>query len=386
MRGDDRQQQEMFSYLSPEERVPEDHPLRIIRPLVDEALRDLSPTFDRIYSQMGRPSIPPEHLLRALLLQILFTVRSERLLMEQLQYNLLFRWFVGLNMDEQVWDHSTYSKNRDRFLGGDVAKAFFDRVLAAADARGLMSDEHFTVDGTLLEAWAGIKSFRPKDERPAAPPDDPGNPTINFRGTHRSNETHASTTDPAARLARKGKGREAKLSYAAHLVMENRNGLIVQAQATPATGTAEVQTAEALVEQLIVDAATATGALDQALAEELVEHLAASKRRTVGADKGYDTPEFVEGMRTLNVTPHVAQNESRRRSAIDGRTTRHPGYAISQRARKRIEESIGWFKTIGLLRKVRHRGTDRVDWMLVFTSAAYNLVRIRKLIAEAATP
>jgi IS5 family transposase len=330
--------------------------------------------------------VPPERLLRALLLQAFYTVRSERLLMEQLDYNLLFRWFVGLNMDEQVWDHSTYSKNRDRFLGGDVAKAFFDRVLAAADARGLMSDEHFTVDGTLLEAWAGIKSFRPKDERPAAPPDDPGNPTINFRGTHRSNETHASTTDPAARLARKGKGREAKLSYAAHLVMENRNGLIVQAQATPATGTAEVQTAEALVEQLIMDAATATGALDQALAEELVEHLTARKRRTVGADKGYDTPEFVEGMRTLNVTPHVAQNESRRRSAIDGRTTRHPGYAISQRARKRIEESIGWFKTIGLLRKVRHRGTDRVDWMLVFTSAAYNLVRIRKLIAEAATP
>ena len=383
MRGDDRQQQAMFSYLSPEQRVPQDHPLRIIRTLVDDVLRELSPTFNTIYSHIGRPSIPPEHLLRALLLQILYTVRSERLLMEQLEYNMLFRWFVGLNMDEPVWDHSTYSKNRDRFLAGAVAQAFFDRVLAAARARDLMSDEHFTVDATLLEAWAGLKSFRPKDDPPATPPDDPGNPTVDFHGERRSNASHASTTDPDARLYRRSKGREAKLSYMAHVVMENRNGLIVQAQATIATGTAETQTAETLVEQVIVEAATATGTVEPDLAAELVEQLAATRRRTVAADKGFDTADFVAGMRALNVTPHVAQNDTGRRSAIDGRTTRHPGYAISQRFRKRVEEGFGWFKTVGLLRKLRHRGTDRVDWVLVFTAAIYNLVRIRTLITEA---
>jgi transposase len=383
MRGDDRQQQAMFSYLSPEQRVPQDHPLRIIRTLVDSVLEELSPTFDQIYSHIGRPSIPPEHLLRALLLQILYTVRSERLLMEQLQYNMLFRWFVGLNMDEPVWDHSTYSKNRDRFLAGTVAQAFFDRVLAAARARDLMSDEHFTVDATLLEAWAGLKSFRPKDDPPTAPPNDPGNPTVDFHEERRSNASHASTTDPEARLYRRSKGREAKLSYMAHVVMENRNGLIVQAQATIATGTAETQTAETLVEQVIVEAATATGTMEPALAEELVEQLAATRRRTVAADKGFDTADFVAGMRALHVTPHVAQNDTSRRSAIDGRTTRHPGYVISQRFRKRVEEGFGWFKTIGLLRKLRHRGTDRVDWVVVFTAAIYNLVRMRTLLTEA---
>jgi len=383
MRGDDRQQQAMFSYLSPEQRVPQDHPLRIIRTLVDDVLRELSPTFNKIYSHIGRPSIPPEHLLRALLLQILYTVRSERLLMEQLEYNMLFRWFVGLNMDEPVWDHSTYSKNRDRFLAGAVAQAFFDRVLAAARARDLMSDEHFTVDATLLEAWAGLKSFRPKDDPPATPPDDPGNPTVDFHGERRSNASHASTTDSDARLYRRSNGREAKLSYMAHVVMENRNGLIVQAQATIATGTAETQTAETLVEQVIVEAATATGTVEPDLAAELVEQLAATRRRTVAADKGFDTADFVAGMRALTVTPHVAQNDTGRRSAIDGRTTRHPGYAISQRFRKRVEEGFGWFKTVGLLRKLRHRGTDRVDWVLVFTAAIYNLVRIRTLITEA---
>jgi transposase len=383
MRGDDRQQQAMFSYLSPEQRVPQDHPLRTIRTLVDGVLRELSPTFNAIYSQIGRPSIPPEHLLRALLLQILYTVRSERLLMEQLQYNMLFRWFVGLNMDEPVWDHSTYSKNRDRFLAGAVAQAFFDRVLAAARARDLMSDEHFTVDATLLEAWAGMKSFRPKDDPPTTPPGDPGNPTVDFHGTRRSNASHASTTDPEARLYRRSKGREAKLSYMAHVVMENRNGLIVQAQATIATGTAEAQTAETLVEQVIVEAATTTGTVEAALADELVEQLAGTRRRTVAADKGFDTADFVAGMRALNVTPHVAQNDTGRRSAIDGRTTRHPGYAISQRFRKRVEEGFGWFKTVGLLRKLRYRGTDRVDWVVVFTAAIYNLVRMRTLIAEA---
>jgi transposase len=382
MRGDDRQQQAIFSYLSPEQRVPQDHPLRIIRTLVDGVLEELSPTLDQIYSHIGRPSIPPEHLLRALLLQILYTVRSERLLMEQLQYNMLFRWFVGLNMDEPVWDHSTYSKNRDRFLAGTVAQAFFDRVLAAARARDLMSDEHFTVDATLLEAWAGLKSFRPKDDPPTAPPNDPGNPTVDFHEERRSNASHASTTDPEARLYRRSKGREAKLSYMAHVVMENRNGLIVQAQATIATGTAETQTAETLVEQVIVEAATATGTMEPALAEELVEQLAATRRRTVAADKGFDTADFVAGMRALHVTPHVAQNDTSRRSAIDGRTTRHPGYVISQRFRKRVEEGFGWFKTIGLLRKLRHRGTDRVDWVVVFTAAIYNLVRMRTLLTE----
>jgi len=383
MRGDNRQQEAMFSYLSPEQRVPPDHPLRTIRTLVDEVLHELSPTFEALYAAGGRPSIPPEHLLRALLLQVLYTVRSERLLLEQLNYNLLFRWFVGLNMDEPVWDHSTFSKNRERFLVGDVAQAFFARVLAAAQRRNLVSDEHFTVDATLLEAWAGMKSFRRRDEPPMPPPDDPGNPTVDFHGERRSNATHASTTDPEARLARKGKGRESKLCYLGHVVIENRHGLVVQAQATIVTGTAETATAEDLVERLIVQAAAATGTVDAEEADELVEQLASSQRRTVGADKGFDTADFVAGMRALNVTPHVAQNSAGRHSAIDGRTTRHPGYAISQRFRKRVEESIGWLKTIGLMRKLRHRGTERVDWMFVFSTAIYNLVRLRTLISEA---
>lgn len=285
MRGDDRQQQAMFSDLSPEARVPQDHPLRTIRTLVDEGLRDLSPTFDAIYAQVGRPSIPPEHLLRALLLQVLYTVRSERLLLEQLNYNLLFRWFVGLNMDEAVWDHSTFSKNRERFLTGDVAHAFFDRVLAEARQRDLVSDEHFTVDATLLEAWASLKSFRPNDEPPTAPPDDPGNPTVDFHGERRSNDTHQSTTDPDARLYRKGKGREAKLCYMGHVLMENRHGLVVQAQATIATGTAEAETAEELVEQLVVQAATATGTADAEWAEELVEQMAGASAGPWGRTK-----------------------------------------------------------------------------------------------------
>jgi transposase len=371
----------MFSYLSPEARVPQDHPLRVIRALVDEVLHDLSPTFDQLYSQTGRPSIPPEKLLRALLVQVLYTVRSERQLMEQLDYNLLFRWFVGLNMDDRVWDPTVFTKNRQRLLDGDIAQAFFTRVLAKARERQLLSAEHFTVDATLIEAWAGLKSVRPKGEKPTAPPppDDPGNPTVNFHGQRRSNATHQSTTDPDARLARKGKGREAKLCYLGHVVIENRHGLVVQAHATIATGTAETATAEDLVERVIVQAATATGTVDDAEAEELVEDWAGRQRRTVGADKGFDTADFVAGMRALNVTPHVAQNTTGRHSAIDGRTTRHPGYAISQRFRKRVEESIGWLKTIGLMRKLRHRGTERVDWMFVFACAIYNLVRIRNL-------
>ncbi len=358
MRGDDRQQEGMFSYVSPEARVPQDHPLRAIRSMVDEVLHELSPTFAKLYSRIGRPSIPPEKLLRALLLQVLYTVRSERQLMEQLDYNLLFRWFVGLNMDEPVWDPTTFTKNRQRLLDGDIAQAFFTRVVAQARERDLLSVEHFTVDGTPIEAWAGLKSFRPKDEDPTdqPPPDDPGNPTVNFHGQRRSNTTHHSTTDPEARLHRKGNGREAKLYYMGHVLMENRHGLVVRAQATAATGTAERDTAE-----------------------ELLEQVAGQRHVTVGADKGFDTPEFVQALRDLDVTPHIAQNTSKRRSAVDLRTTRHPGYEISQRIRKRVEEIFGWLKTIGLMRKLHHRGTDRVDWMFVFACAIYNLIRIRNL-------
>jgi transposase len=363
MRGDDPQQPGVFSFIMPEQRVPQDHPLRPIRAMVDTVLHELSPVFDRLYSKVGRPSIPPEHLLRALLLQVLYTIRSERQLMEQLDYNLLYRWFVGLNMDDPIWDATTFTKNRQRLLDGDIAQAFFERVLAQARERHLLSAEHFTVDATLLEAWAGLKSFRLKEKDPAdpPPPDDPGNPTVNFHGERRSNATHQSTTDPDARLFRKGTGREAKLSYMGHVLMENRHGLVVRAQATVATGTAEAHTAE-----------------------DLVEQLAGERRCTVGADKAFDTRDFVDAMRDLNVTPHVAQHTMGRRSAIDERTTRHPGYDISQRARKRVEEVFGWLKTVGLMRKVRHRGTERVDWMFVFACAVYNLVRLRNLQEAAA--
>jgi transposase len=358
MRGDDEQDAGMFSYLSPEERVPQDHPLRTIRRLVDRVLKELSPDFDRLYAKVGRPSVPPEKLLRALLLQVLYTIRSERLLMEQLDYNLLFRWFVGLNMDDRVWDPTTFSKNRERLLRGEIAQRFFAQALAAAQP--LLSDEHFTVDSTLIEAWASLKSFKPK-EHSDDPPDDPGNPTVNFRGEARRNTTHESTTDPDARLYRKGPGREAKLCYMGHVVMENRHGLVVDAQVTQATGTAERETAL-----------------------EMVERLSRTHRVTVGADKAYDTHDFVLALRDLGSTPHVAQNTRGRGSAIDGRTTRHPGYAISQWKRKRVEEVFGWLKTIGLLHKARHRGEDRVNWIFVFATAVYNLLRIRTLLEAVA--
>ncbi len=357
MRGEDAQQGAIFSYLSPEQRVPADHPLRPIRRMTDGILAKMSPLFEALYSHTGRPSIAPEKLLRALLLQVLYSVRSERLLMEQLDYNLLFRWFVGLNMDDAVWDPSVFTKNRERLLEGEVAEAFFDGVLAEAKAKELLSDEHFTVDGTLLEAWASLKSFKRKDGHSQPPgDDDPSNPTVNFHKEKRSNETHQSTTDPEARLAKKGEGKEAKLSYAGHVLMENRNGLIVNAQVTPATGTAEREAAVAMVEDIPGD-----------------------ERVTLGADKNYDTQQFVADMRERSVTPHVAQNTSGRRSAIDGRTTRHAGYEISQRTRKKVEESFGWMKTVGLLRKLRHRGTEKVGWVFTFTAAIYNLVRIRNL-------
>ena len=358
MRGDDRGPDAMFSYIRPEQRVPADHPLRPIRDMVDTALRELTGDFARLYPKTGRPSIPPEKLLRALLLQLLYSVRSERQLMEQLNYNLLFRWFVGLTMDDPVWDPTVFTKNRERLLRGDIARAFFERVVAQAQGQHLLSMEHFTVDGTLIEAWAGLKSFTRKGA-PAPPPDDPGsNPTVNFHGERRANATHASTTDPEARLARKGHQHEAKLAYQGHVLMENRTGLVVDLCVTQATGTAERETALALATNLRPGA-------------------------TLGADKGYDTKEFVATLRALGVTPHVAQNTTHRRSAIDDRTTRHAGYAISQRVRKRVEEIFGWMKTVALFRKTRYRGVRRVGWLFVFAAAVYNLVRMRNVLAEA---
>ena len=335
-----------------------DHPLRPIRTMVDEILKQLSPQFQKMYAKVGRPSIPPEQLLRAQLLQMLYSVRSERLLMEEMDYNILFRWFVGLNLDDPVWDATVFTKNRDRLREAEVAKEFLARVVGQAREKGWTSDEHFTVDGTLLEAWASVKSFQAKDKK-NAPPDDPGNPTVNFRGEKRSNQTHESNSDPDALLARKGPGKEAKLSYSGNLLVENRNGLIVSSLVWEATGTAERDAAMVLLQDV-----------------------PGSERVTVGGDKGFDTAEFVRECRNMSVTPHVAQNLARRGgSAIDGRTTQHAGYRISQKKRKRIEECFGWLKTIALLRQVRHRGTLKVDWIFTFACAAYNLVRMRNLMA-----
>ena len=356
MRGSDREQGSIFSYVSLEERIPADHPLRPMRGMVDEALKSLSRRFSGLYAATGRPSIPPERLLRALLLQVLYSIRSERMLIEQLEYNLLFRWFVGLGIDDPVWVPTVFTKNRDRLLEGEVAEAFFEAVLAEGRDHGLLSSEHFSVDGTLIEAWASQKSFQHKDRPKGDGDDDPGNPTVDFRGERRSNETHASTTDPEARLARK-KGRTSQLAYMGHLLTENRNGLIVSAMLTEANGYAE-----------------------RLAALEMVEEVASRRRITLGADKGFDTEDFVAECRRRNVTPHVAQNTTRRPSRIDDRTVRHQGYEISQRKRKRIEECFGWMKTIGLMRKTRHKGTDRVGWMFVFTAAVYNLVRFRNLV------
>ena len=360
MRGKDEQQLDAFSYISPEQRVPQAHPLRPLRVMTDEALQQLRPRFNSLYAKTGRPSIAPEKLLRALLLQALYSVRSERMLMEQLDYNLLFRWFVGLNMDDAIWDVTVFTKNRERLLDGDIAEAFFQAVLQQARERSLLSAEHFTVDGTLLEAWASVKSYQRKDGKNAVPPGDPGNATVDFHGEKRSNETHESKTDPDAKMARKGKGKEAKLSYNGNLLVENRNGLIVNTEVFEANGTAERDAALIMLEQI-----------------------PGTKQVTVGGDKAYDTADFVAECRNLKVTPHVAQNLERPGgSAIDARTTQHVGYAISQRKRKRVEECFGWLKTIALLRKVRHRGIFKVEWNFTFAAAAYNLIRMRNLAIQ----
>lgn len=363
MRGDDRQQSGMFSYVSAEERVPQNHPLRPLRKMVDEALAEMSPRFTRMYAKRGRPSIAPEKLLRALLLQALYTIRSERQLMEQLDYNLLYRWFVGLNMDDTMWDVTVFTKNRERLLKGNLARVFLQQVVEQARARDLLSEEHFTVDGTLIEAWAGQKSFQRKDGPPSPPEDGGSNPTVDFHGEKRGNQTHQSTSDPQALLYKKSRGSESKLSYLGHVLMENRNGLVVDTRLTRATGTAE---------------------RDAAL--EMVARIPGGTRRvTLGGDKNYDTRDFVAKLRQAAVTPHVAQNQHQRRSsAIDQRTTQHPGYQISQRKRKRVEEIFGWIKTVGGLRKTRHRGQRRVGWMFSLAAAAYNLVRMRNLAQAAA--
>ena len=356
MRGDDREPDSMFSYVRPEQRIPPDHPLRAIRSLVDDILRDMSREFDRLYARIGRPSVPPERLLRAQLPQIFYSIRSERLLMEQLNYNLLFRWFVGLTMDDVVWTPTVFTKNRDRLLNQEIARSFFHRVLERT--HGLMSDEHFTVDGTLIEAWASQKSFQRKD---GGPDGDAGN----FRGQARKNDTHASTTDPDARLYRKSNGAEARLAYLGHLLIENRHGLITAAMATLADGRAERDAGLILL--------------------HAAWKRAPWRHRTLGADKAYDVREFVDMTRLMGTTPHIAQNLTRSGgSALDGRTTWHAGYAMSQHARRRIEPAFGWLKTIAWMRKVKLRGLAKVDWLFVFASAAFNLIRLPKLLPKPA--
>ncbi len=344
--------------MRPESRIPSQHPLRLIRAVADEALTALNEQFAALYSENGRPSIPPEQLLRALLLQAFYSIRSERQLMEQLNYNLLFRWFVGLSVDDPVWVPTVFSKNRDRLLAGDIAAAFMDAMLNLPRVKALLSDEHFSVDGTLIRAWASMKSFRRKDGSDE-PPTPGRNGERNFRKDKRSNETHASTTDPDARLARKSDGEGAKLAFTGHLLMENRNGLLVDARLTRATGTAEPEAALAMLRAL-----------------------PAAGHKTVGADKAYDTAAFVASSRAAGVTPHVAQNISARRgSNIDGRTTRHAGYRISHVIRKRIEEANGWIKQVGGMAQTKLRGVKRVEWAFVFKAAAYNLIRLPRLLA-----
>lgn len=355
MRGVEEPQGAMFSYVSLEHRVPKQHPLRTIRKLVDAALMDMDGALTVMYSHTGRPSIPPERLIRALLLQIFFSVRSERLLMEQLNYNLLFRWFVGLSVDDEVWDASSFAKNRDRLVDHEVGRSLLAAVVAQAKAKNLVSDEHFSVDGTLIEAWASMKSFRRKDDAPP-PPSGGSNVEVDFRGEQRSNDTHQSTTDPDCRLYKKGRGQESKLAYLGHALMENRNGLAVDACVTQANGFAERDAAIKMVEAIKTD-----------------------KPITLGADKGYDAAEFVERLEKARAVPHIAQHTSNRKSAVPAAIAKSPGYAVSQLLRKRIEEIFGWAKEIGGVAQVKLRGTAKVDWRFTMTLAAFNLIRMHNL-------
>ena len=359
MRGGDARSGSLFSYVDLEARVPKSHPLRAIRELVNEALAALEKEFSALYSPLGRPSIPPEMLLRAMLLQAFYSIRSERQLMERLEFDLLFRWFVGLGIDDSVWDHSVFSKNRDRLLEGDIAGKFLNAVLEQPRVKRLLSTDHFSVDGTLIEAWASMKSFKPKEGADEPPFESGGrNKEADFHGEKRSNEAHASTTDPEARLYRKGPGKETKLCFMGHALMENRNGLVVDACLTEANGHAE-----------------------RIAALHMIEPRADRPRPiTLGADRAYDAEDFVNELRSMNATPHVTQNTNGRSSAIDGRTTRHAGYAVSQRIRKRIEEAFGWIKTVAGQERTKFRGRERVGWAFTFAAAAYNLARLPKLL------
>jgi transposase len=353
MRGQADNQITMLSLVTANDLVPGDHPIRQIKPMVDKALAELSSRFSRMYSETGRPSIPPEHLLKACLLIALYSVRSERQFCERLQYDLLFKWFLDMNIIDPAFDASVFSKNKERLLEHDVAREFLGEVLSEARRRRLLSEDHFSVDGTLLEAWASLKSFRPKDGGGNAPATGEKNPDVDFHGKKRTNETHQSTTDPEARLARKGRGKEARLCFMGHVLMENRNGMVVDVELTKATGTAEREAALSMMRQV-----------------------SGSRRRTVGVDKGYDTREFVTSCRQMTVTPHVARRQT---SIVDSRTTRHPGYQVSQRIRKRIEEVFGWVKTVGGGRKLRYKGVERNQLWWELTAAAYNLLRMAKI-------
>jgi len=361
MRGEQHPQGHMFSYFSPEERVPAKHPLRQIKIHTDEVLKSLSTVFDAMYSDVGRPSIPPERLLKSLLLIALYSVRSDRLFCETLDYNILFRWFLDMNLEEPSFDASTFSKNRERLLEHDVSQRFFDAVVKMARGKRLLSDEHFTVDGTLIEAWASLKSFKPKDGSDTEPPDDPGNPTADFHGQKRRNDTHESTTDPESRLFRKSQGKEARLCYAAHALMDNRHGLYTDLQVSQSVGTTEAEAAKQI--------------LDRQRRKRI-------RPDSVGADKGYHNKEFVGELRKRGIKPHIAQVAGRKTPGLDGRTTRHASYAISQRKRKRVEEIFGWLKTVAGLRKTRFRGVDRIRQQAQMAGAAYNLLRISKLAAS----
>lgn len=355
MRGELDQRQAMFCYISPEGFVPQNHPLRPIKEMVDAALVDLSPKFDEMYSHTGRPSIPPEKLLKASLLQAFYSIRSERQIVEQIGYNILFRWFLDMALDEKPWVATVFTKNKERLLKAEISRHFLAAVVNQAEKKNLLSNEHFTVDGTLIEAWASIKSFRPKDDPPQGPVG--RNDEANFRGKKLSNETHASVTDSDAKLYRKGNQQGADLYHMGHVLMDNRHGLVIDTLATQANGTAERDAAEIMIKPVTRK----------------------SRRVTLGADKGYDAKGFVENLRKNNVTPHIAQNNTNRSSAIDGRTTRHEGYAVSQRVRKRVEEIFGWMKTIAGIRSPKYRGTDWVEWHFTLAGAAFNLIRIRNL-------